>query len=171
MAGRGPDVDAGSLIAGLFDQTGNRDGARDSEVAGESSKALGPRGGASTSRKAAAPPRTQAVCHPKGGGAVSPLQPRAAAELRIASSRTRTARLPLPLPTPLSVSGVGLAGNLVDYYLGPPQQPASVPSFPGHSVRYGFDNVALQLYLRVKRDDAKVVLVLDFGRNVRSCPH
>ena len=97
---------------------------------------------------------------------MSPLQPRAAAELRIASSRTRTARLPLPLPTPLSVSGVGLAGNLVDYYLGPPQQPASVPSFPGHSVRYGFDNVALQLYLRVKRDDAKVVLVLDFGRNV-----
>ena len=34
VIGRGPDVDAGSLIAGLFDQTGNRDGARDSEVAG-----------------------------------------------------------------------------------------------------------------------------------------
>lgn len=97
---------------------------------------------------------------------MSARQPRGTAEIRVASSRTRTARTPLPMPTPITISGVGLAGNIVDFHLGSPQRPAEHPAFPGTTIQYPFDDLALQVYLRLKADQAKVILVLDFGRNV-----
>lgn len=97
---------------------------------------------------------------------MSARQPRAAGELRLASSRTRTARKPLAMPTPITITGVGIAGNLLDFHLGAPTHPAEHPAFPGHTVRYPFDDVALQLYLRLKADQAKILLILDLGANV-----
>ena len=93
-------------------------------------------------------------------------QPRATTEVRVASSRTRTARNALPMPTPLSVTGVGLAGHLVEYYLGVPQRPAEHPAFPASSAVIPFADIGLQVYLRLNADNVKVVLVLDFGENV-----
>jgi hypothetical protein len=97
---------------------------------------------------------------------VTDAQPRAIAEMRVASSRTRTARNALPMPTPLSVTGVGLAGHIVEYHLGAPQRPAEHPAFPGSSAVIPFADVGLQVYLRLNADNVNVVLVLDLGENV-----